>query len=223
MLPLTLKETVMHHGHSEKENEESENQHEERRDDSREWPLLLRVGRRVGIFIHPSRLNSSPGIECSTEECRTDSRHSSAMGHFEFTCSLTSCPVALGGKLSAGDRDRFGRHNHSTVCTTDHTSGLAAGNRRWHLLAASCRLLAIGYWLLAIGYWLLAFSPTIYGPRLSTPAVRNPMKPKPQYLHSFCREFPRSGAQWFYEPPSRQDNSSGAPSISISYWLFTTP
>jgi hypothetical protein len=168
MLPLTLKETVMHHGHSEKENEESENQHEERRDDSREWPLLLRVGRRVGIFIHPSRLNSSPGIECSTEECRTDSRHSSAMGHFEFTCSLTSCPVALGGKLSAGDRDRFGRHNHSTVCTTDHTSGLAAGNRRWHLLAASCRLLAIGYWLLAIG---LAHDlrSTVVNPRCSQP------------------------------------------------------
>jgi hypothetical protein len=57
---FTPKEAVLHHGHSEEQNQEKENRHEEDRDDSRQVSLLLRVPRRVHILIHPSRLNSSP-------------------------------------------------------------------------------------------------------------------------------------------------------------------
>jgi hypothetical protein len=57
--PSTPKETVIHHGHREKENEESENYHEDGRDDSTHWWLLLQAGRRVRILIHSSRLNSN--------------------------------------------------------------------------------------------------------------------------------------------------------------------
>jgi hypothetical protein len=55
-----LKETVMHHAYSEEQNQEKENRHEEDRDDSTQWWLLPRAGRRVRILIHPSRLNSCP-------------------------------------------------------------------------------------------------------------------------------------------------------------------
>jgi len=59
--PLTPKETVMHHAHAEKENEENENRHEDGRNNSSHGSLLLRAGRQVLIFIHRSRLNSCPG------------------------------------------------------------------------------------------------------------------------------------------------------------------
>jgi len=60
--PLTPKETVMHHAHAEKENEENENRHEEGRNDSSQGSLLFRAGRLVRILVHQSRLNSSPGV-----------------------------------------------------------------------------------------------------------------------------------------------------------------
>jgi hypothetical protein len=82
VLPLTLKETVMNHGHSEKENQENKNNHEEGCDDPTQWSLLRRAARLVQVLIHQSRLNSSPGAECCTEERRKDSWHSCAMGHF---------------------------------------------------------------------------------------------------------------------------------------------
>lgn len=60
VLPSTLKETVMHHAHSEEQNQERENYHEEDRDDCAQWWLLLWPARRVRILIHSSRLNSCP-------------------------------------------------------------------------------------------------------------------------------------------------------------------
>ena len=59
--PLASKEAVMHHAHSEEQNQEKENHHEEDRDNSRQWSLLLRAAGQVRILIHLSRLNSSPG------------------------------------------------------------------------------------------------------------------------------------------------------------------
>ena len=70
---LALKETVMHHAHSEKENQENKNNHEEGCDDSTQWSLLRRAARLVQVLIHQSRLNSSPGAEYEPGECRADS------------------------------------------------------------------------------------------------------------------------------------------------------